>query len=80
LEQHLRIFWRIARLRNKFNAEACRYSICDYAWAQEHLHLTKVQWFSIFWTDGTSVKPRRHKKIKEKFYGLYTDLMDVLER
>jgi hypothetical protein len=39
-----------------------------------------VQWFSIFWTDGTSVKPRMHKKIKEKFYGLYTDLMDVLER
>jgi Transposase. len=33
-------------------------------WAQDHLNWTEEQWFMVFWTDETWVKPGRHRKVR----------------
>jgi hypothetical protein len=33
-------------------------------WAEEHKNWTEEQWFRVFWTDETWVKPGRHRKVK----------------
>jgi transposase len=33
-------------------------------WAEEHKNWTEEQWFQVFWTDETWVKPGRHRKVK----------------